>query len=65
MSRSRVELVKDLMIFLNCSIEVLIVNKTFVIIEINETFGIIGISDVVENVEESLFENFGYEKDFV
>lgn len=62
---SRVELIKDLMIFLNYSVKVLIVDETFIIIEtfvITESLDV-EISNIVENVERFL-RNFVYEKDF-
>ena len=70
MLTSKVELIVNLIIFLNNSFEDLIIMKiseiVLIIIEAFEIISIIiEIFDIVKNVEKSLFENFEHKKDLV
>ena len=49
-----------MIIFLNYLVDTLIVFETF---EVAKTFVVAKTSNVVENIEESLFENSEYKKD--
>ena len=70
MLTSKVELVINLMIFLNNSFEGLIIMRTFeIILIIIETFEVVLITikifDIVGNIEKSLLGNLEHKKDFV